>query len=44
MEEKVKDLNEFVNRDVDYYDRIAEGDDLVRKGLQSEMDKLMKEI
>ena len=44
MEEKVRDLNEFVNRDDDYYQRMEEGDNLVRQGLQDEMDKLMKEI
>jgi hypothetical protein len=44
MEDKIRDLNEFVSRENDYYQRIEEGDNLVRQGLQDEMDKLMKEI
>jgi len=41
VEDKVRELDEYSHRPVDYYARIEDMGNLVRRGLTGEMDKLM---
>ena len=44
LEKKIAELDEFCHRRNDYYERIQEGDDRVRKSLESELALLQKKV
>jgi hypothetical protein len=44
VEEKLKILDDYAHRPVDYYERIEDMGNLVRRGMTKEMDKLMTQV